>query len=75
MCMTALAVVLDAAETAYEEAVRLEQRNPRALNNLGACLLRRGEARRAAALFRAAIDADPTYEPARRNLDALRRSN
>ena len=52
---------LEGAETELRDTLRIEPRDPRALTNLGEVLRATGRAREAVALYREALDADPTY--------------
>jgi len=59
---------LSAAVKTMESAVA---RNPTApaLNNLGSVYANRGEIRKAVQAFQTAVRVDPSFEPARRNLE------
>lgn len=59
------------AEDAYRKALTLEADLPKARNNLGLILYRRGDRAGAEAEFREALRIQPDYPLARRNLDAL----
>lgn len=71
--------LLLAGRGAYDDAVdhlataaRLRPDDPAVLNNLGMALGGRGDLDAAIAEFEPALAADPTYEPAQRNLSAAR---
>lgn len=59
---------LDGAVSAFDASLALEPDNPRALNNLGATWLLKGDPARAASLARRALEIDPTYGRASLNL-------
>ncbi len=57
-----------AAEKSFGEALKLDGKNPVALNGLGLALLQKNRAKEAADAFRYALDADPVFAPAMLNL-------
>ncbi len=59
---------LGAAEKSFNEARRIDQQNPEALNNLGVIFLRRNNPRDAASYFNTALLQKPDYAPALLNL-------
>ncbi|GIX06572.1 MAG: hypothetical protein KatS3mg115_0975 [Candidatus Poribacteria bacterium] len=56
---------------AQKAILRAGRANPAALNNLGAAYVDRGEQDQAITLFRQALELDPEFGPARRNLARL----
>jgi DNA-binding NtrC family response regulator len=60
---------LDAASEFVRKALSLDPSRPEALDLLGAFLEIRGDRMEAQKHYRAALELDPTYQPARRNLD------
>jgi tetratricopeptide (TPR) repeat protein len=59
---------LGAAERSFNEALRLSQQNPEALNGLGMIQMQRNRARDAAQFFTTALQQQPEYPPALLNL-------
>jgi lipoprotein NlpI len=60
-----------AAEAHFKRSIELHP-TPAAYNNLGLLYLREGQTERAKQMWQRALELDPTYEPARRNLDRAR---
>ncbi|MCS7338484.1 MAG: tetratricopeptide repeat protein [Verrucomicrobiae bacterium] len=56
------------AEKSFAEALKLEPKNPAALNGLGVALAQRNRPKEAAEAFGAALDAAPDFAPAALNL-------
>ena len=59
---------LGAAEKSFNEARRIDERNPEALNDMGVVLMRRNNPREAATYFNGALAQKPDYGPALLNL-------
>lgn len=64
-----------AAEKSLQEALRLNARNPEALNGIGVVYLQRRDPRQAAVYFNNALDAQPDYAPALLNLAIVNHVN
>ncbi|ACB53238.1 probable two-component response regulator [Crocosphaera subtropica ATCC 51142] len=59
----------ETAQKLAKEALIIQPSRPDALNLLGEIIEKKGNTLEAIKLYRAAFDLDPTYEPARNNLD------
>ena len=59
----------ETAQKLAKEALIIQPSRPDALNLLGEITEKTGNILEAVKLYRAAFDLDPTYEPARNNLD------
>ena len=61
------------AQQRFEEAIRVDPHSAVAFNNLGSVLAMRGRIAEAERAFRRAVEIDPGYADARRNLEQARR--
>lgn len=59
------------AETWFSRALAIAPGSARTLNNLGVAVMRRGDRRRARALFEQVLDLEPTHKNALKNLQKL----